>query len=92
MSEVLRQKQAYLHIKDGLIHEFGPMDQCPALDIEMLDCSDRLVLPAYVDSHTHLVFAQSRAEEFKMRLQGKSYQEIAKLNDSTLSLRQEQQP
>lgn len=53
------------------------MDNCPERADEMVDATGKLVLPAFCDSHTHLVFAASRAEEFVMRLQGKTYEEIA---------------
>lgn len=68
---------AYLHIKDGLIHDFGRMTEMPATDVEKHDCEGRMLTPAFIDSHTHLVYAQSRSKEFNMRLHGKSYQEIA---------------
>lgn len=45
-------------------------------DAERIDCSGRIVLPGFVDSHTHLVFAGNRSNEFAMRLRGASYQEI----------------
>lgn len=77
MKEVNQIQNAFLFIKDGLIEDFGPMSECSYTEQETYDCSNKLVLPAYVDSHTHLVFAESRANEFKMRLEGKSYQEIA---------------
>jgi imidazolonepropionase len=49
------------------------------------DCAGRLVLPMYVDSHTHLIFAESRSGEMKMRLHGKSYQEIAEAGGGILN-------
>ncbi len=45
-------------------------------EVERIDCSGKLVLPGFVDSHTHLVFAGNRSHEFAMRLRGASYQEI----------------
>jgi imidazolonepropionase len=76
---------AYLLIKDGLIHAFGPMSECPESHLQKHDCSGKLVLPMYVDSHTHLVFPESRSGEFKMRLEGKSYQEIAEAGGGILN-------
>lgn len=75
-------ENAYLAIDDGKIHDFGKMD-APNSEVwelsfsETYDCSNRIVLPGYVDSHTHLVFPTTREKEFQMRLKGKSYLEIA---------------
>lgn len=70
-------ENGYLVIRDGLIDNFGLMEHCPDTNLQTHDCSERLVLPMYVDSHTHLVFPESRSGEMKMRLHGKTYQEIA---------------
>ena len=64
---------AYLVIRDGIIQDFGPMNECSNTELTTHDCTNQLVMPMYVDSHTHLVFAKSRSDEMKMRLQGKSY-------------------
>ncbi len=53
----------------------GPADQ---LANQVLDCSDKWILPGFVDCHTHLIWAGSRAREFEMRLAGSSYEEIAR--------------
>ncbi len=57
----------------------GPHAEMPPLpaDASRLDVSGRVVLPGFVDSHTHLLFAGSREAEFEQRLQGRTYQEIA---------------
>jgi len=47
------------------------------LDAQGVDCRGRVVMPGFVDSHTHLVFAGSRVEDFELRLRGKTYEEIA---------------
>jgi len=75
--EVQVLDNAYLVIRNGIIQDFGPMSECPSTALTHHDCSQKLVMPMYVDSHTHLVFANSRSDEMKMRLHGKSYQEIA---------------
>jgi len=54
-------------------------------DAEILDASDRVALPGFVDSHTHLVFAGTRENEFAMRAEGKTYQEIAEQGGGILS-------
>jgi len=76
---------AYLLIRNNIIDSFGPMHDCPNVSMDTHDCSGRLVLPMYVDSHTHLVFAESRAAEMNMRLHGKSYQEIAEAGGGILN-------
>ncbi len=83
--EVNKLNDAYLVIKNSKIDSFGPMSECPTTSINSHDCAGRLVLPMFVDSHTHLVFAESRAGEMKMRLEGKTYQEIAEAGGGILN-------
>jgi imidazolonepropionase len=66
-------------IEGDRISWLGPSTQLPALPhaTEVIDVKGRVILPGFVDSHTHLVFAGSRANEFELRLQGVAYQEIA---------------
>ena len=69
---------AYLLIEDDVIAGYGPMSQLPAaLPTEQIDAGNCLVLPAWCDSHTHLVFAASRENEFIDKIKGLSYAEIA---------------
>lgn len=71
---------AYLIIEDGIITNYGSMAGFvpPASDFEhTIDASGQLVLPCWCDSHTHLVFAASREEEFVDKINGISYAEIA---------------
>jgi imidazolonepropionase len=69
---------AYLEIEDGLISGFGKMEELPETkDSETTDCSGKIVLPAWCDSHTHLVFAGTRETEFVDRINGLTYEEIA---------------
>ncbi len=73
-------EDAYLVIDNGRIADFGNM---PALSKDhgafdqVLDASSNFILPAWCDSHTHLVFAQTREEEFVDKIKGASYAEIA---------------
>jgi imidazolonepropionase len=56
------------------------MDALPGAYVQtsrVMDVNQKMILPAFVDSHTHIVFAHSREHEFVMRIQGKSYEEIA---------------
>lgn len=69
---------AYLVLEKGLIHSFGKMSELPMMQYtEVFDASERLVLPTWIDSHTHLVYAASREQEFVDRINGLSYAEIA---------------
>jgi imidazolonepropionase len=69
---------AFLILKDGLIESFGPMGHVPSVAADQeIDASGKFVLPAFVDSHTHLIFAASREEEFVMKIKGATYEEIA---------------
>jgi imidazolonepropionase len=65
--------------QDGRIAWLGPTADLPPLpaDAEVIDAAGKTVLPGFIDSHTHLVFAGSREDEFEQRLQGRTYQEIA---------------
>src|SRR5438552_3801215 len=65
-------------IEDDTIVWTGPTGELPPLpEADVLDASGKTVLPGFVDSHTHLLFAGSREDEFEARLRGVSYQEIA---------------
>ena len=87
-SKVLRGKElaelpivenAYLIIENGLISEYGLMKDL-SIDLhttKVFDADGQFVLPTWCDSHTHLVFAKSRENEFVDKIKGFSYQEIA---------------
>ncbi len=65
-------------IENGIIRTVGSTAEIsPPNNIDVLDADGRIALPGFVDSHTHTVFAGSRENEFAMRAEGKSYQEIA---------------
>src|SRR5436189_648052 len=71
---------AYLIIENGIISDFGLMKEIrdPKSKIENeIDATDQFILPCWCDSHTHLVFASSREEEFVDKIKGMSYEEIA---------------
>ncbi len=74
-------KNAAVLIRDGVIVAVGTraeMESLPeALAAEKLDVGGRVVLPGFVDSHTHLIHAASRAEEYELKIAGVSYEEIA---------------
>ncbi|MGC4058458.1 MAG: imidazolonepropionase [Chitinophagaceae bacterium] len=86
MAHLPEMENAWLLIENGRIHSFGSMDQVPELRAdESIDASGCLVLPAWVDSHTHLVFAAPREEEFVDRIKGVSYEEIARKGGGILN-------
>ena len=70
---------AFLEIHDGKIYSYGRMDALSSSvrATTTIDAIGRFVFPSWVDSHTHLVFAASREEEFVMKIRGQSYEEIA---------------
>jgi imidazolonepropionase len=69
---------SYVIIKGALIVDYGSMRDLPAAKASVeLDASGCFVLPSFVDSHTHLVFAASREEEFVMKIKGATYADIA---------------
>lgn len=91
-------EDAFLLIEDGIIVEYGAMYELelkvPHQPKNSIDANGAFVLPTWCDSHTHIVFAQTREEEFIYKLKGMSYAEIAakgggilnsasKLNDAT---------
>ncbi|MGK0385975.1 MAG: imidazolonepropionase [Patiriisocius sp.] len=78
MKELPTLQNAWLLIADDVIHSFGNMNEMPVFSgIETIDCSGKIVLPSWCDSHTHLVYAGNREQEFVDRINGHSYQEIA---------------
>ncbi len=68
---------AWLLIEDGLIKAYGTIAQQPERADEVIDATGRLVLPAWCDSHTHIVYAGSREGEFADKIKGLTYEEIA---------------
>lgn len=78
---------AYLLIKDGRIADFGSMESLPQLadDVERVDAEGGTVMPSFCDSHTHIVNAGSRENEFVDKINGLSYAEIAKRGGGILN-------
>lgn len=76
---------AYLLTENDRVAAFGPMADCPERADQTLDATGRLVLPSWCDSHTHLVFAATREEEFVDRIRGLSYEEIARRGGGILN-------
>ena len=79
-------KNAFMLIEDDTIINFGSMDNLGVKKADkVVDLSGRLVLPTWCDSHTHLVYADSREEEFVDRIKGLSYHEIAEKGGGILN-------
>jgi imidazolonepropionase len=74
-------------VRDGIIEWVGPSTELPSryLDWKSKDFGDRLLSPALVDCHTHIVSGGNRAKEFEMRLNGATYEEIARAGGGILS-------
>lgn len=74
-------EDAFLLVEDGMIAEYGAMFELeikvPQLPKHIINAQGRFVLPAWCDSHTHLVFSASRENEFIDKIKGMSYAEIA---------------
>ena len=76
-------------VRDGLVAAIGPRAKIEALPeasaAEQLDVGGRVILPGFVDSHTHLIHAASRAEEYELKITGASYEEIARKGGGILN-------
>ena len=80
MSELNILAPGAIFIRDDLIEQVGSLAQIEKLidaDCEVVDAGGRIVLPGFVDAHTHPVFAGTRVDEFEQRIKGATYQEIA---------------
>ncbi len=89
LSDLGLVKDGAVLISDGKILAAGPRKKVESLkesrDAEKIDVDGRVVLPGFVDSHTHLVHAASRAEEYELKIQGASYEEIARKGGGILN-------
>ncbi|WP_026451931.1 imidazolonepropionase [Aequorivita capsosiphonis] len=78
MKELPTLKNAWVYINHGIIEDYGTMDKMgPHQGFKTVDCSGKTVFPAWCDSHSHIVYAGNREQEFVDRINGLSYQEIA---------------
>jgi len=82
-------ENAFLAIEDGKISYYGAMDDMQGIsdwrNLEIIDAEGKFVLPAFCDSHTHLVFAKSREGEFVDRINGLTYEEIGQKGGGILN-------
>jgi len=89
MSDLPSLENAWLACENGKIAAYGKMEDFPGIsdwkELDVLDASGKMVLPGFVDSHTHLVYAGSREKEFVDRINGLSYEEVAKRGGGILN-------
>src|SRR5256885_2136356 len=80
MSQLAIIRDGGMLIRDGKIDNVGPSNEIEkkAGDSEIIDADGRVVLPGFVDAHTHLVFAGNRLDDFERRARGETYEQIAK--------------
>lgn len=79
-------EQGLIAASQGRILYAGPAAEAPSFDpIERTDCEGRWITPGLIDCHTHLIHGGDRAHEFELRLQGASYEEIARAGGGILS-------
>ena len=80
-------ENAWLLVRGGTIEDFGSMDKLPTVttEREVLDAEKGMILPGFCDSHTHLVFAEDRDQEFEDRILGLSYEEVAQRGGGILN-------
>ena len=78
---------AFLLMQDGVIEDFGTMENVPKVDqtAQVIDATGKMVFPSYCDSHTHIVYAGSREIEYVDKIKGLSYEEIAKRGGGILN-------
>lgn len=77
MAELPTIKNAFLLVENDIISDFGSMEKCPTEADKVIDVSGKIILPTWCDSHTHIVYAGNREQEFVDRINGLSYEEIA---------------
>ena len=89
LSELKSINNAFLAIENGEISYYGSMDDMQGItdwrNLEIIDAAGKFVLPAFCDSHTHLVFAKSREGEFVDRINGLTYEEIGQKGGGILN-------
>ncbi len=77
MAELPTIKNAFLLVENDIFLDFGSMEKCPTEADKVIDVSGKIILPTWCDSHTHIVYAGNREQEFVDRINGLSYEEIA---------------
>src|SRR5687768_3604408 len=82
-------ENAWVACDNGRIADFGSMEDFPGItdwkDLNVIDCSGKVVLPCFADSHTHIVYAGNREQEFIDRINGLTYEKIAERGGGILN-------
>jgi imidazolonepropionase len=78
-------EEAFLLLENGFIKSFGPSAEAPERADQIIDVKGQYILPAWCDSHTHIVYAESREQEFVDRILGLTYEEIAQKGGGILN-------
>lgn len=90
LSVLKKIENAWIYIEDGIIHSYGTMASLSSdfpsfYESDIIDVKGRIVLPAWCDSHSHIVFAHWREHEFVDKIKGLTYEEIAKRGGGILN-------
>jgi imidazolonepropionase len=89
LNELSVMEDAFLAIEEGRISFFGPMSELMGIsdwtNLEIIDAEGKYVMPAFCDSHSHLVFARTREDEFVDRIKGLTYEEIGQKGGGILN-------
>ncbi len=87
MAEIGMLSNAWIGVSDGTISDYGKMESVPSYDAstEVIDIDGGWIFPSFCDSHTHIVYAGSREQEFLDKINGLSYEEIAKRGGGILN-------
>lgn len=92
MKELPKIENAWLLVENRKIADFGGMENAPTIEeVESIDASGKILLPGWIDSHTHLVYAGNREQEFVDRINGLTYEEIANKGGGILNSAKELQ-
>ncbi len=79
-------QNAYVLIEHDTIVDYGPMEHCKGIEVsEVIDAKGKIVMPTWCDSHTHIVYAGDRTQEFVDRINGLSYDAIAQRGGGILN-------
>jgi len=85
MCEIPVLKDAWVWIENDRFKDYGSMDELPLTEVQQIDAKGSFMIPAFIDAHTHLVFAETREKEFVDRIRGLTYQKISERGGGILN-------